>query len=161
MGALFSALMSLVNPRQEYKLIIVGLDNAGKTTTLYKLHLGEVVMTQPTIGSNVESIKHNNVHFEVWDLGGQTTLRNSWQSYYRNTASVIMMARLRLHTHHPSPIIVSTPQLQPHHQKLVCCFFMKFHLLSLAKIIRASWSDHRVYSAPYTAPRFYRPSGKH
>ena len=91
MGALFSALMSMLNPRQEYKLIIVGLDNAGKTTTLYKLHLGEVVMTQPTIGSNVELVKHNNVHFEVWDLGGQQTLRNSWQSYYRNTASVIMM----------------------------------------------------------------------
>lgn len=91
MGALFSALMSLVNPRQEYKLIIVGLDNAGKTTTLYKLHLGEVVMTQPTIGSNVENVKHNNIYFEVWDLGGQQTLRNSWQSYYRNTASIILM----------------------------------------------------------------------
>ena len=42
-----------------------GLDNAGKTTTLYKLHLGEVVMTQPTIGSNVEEVKYKNVHFEV------------------------------------------------------------------------------------------------
>ena len=39
MGALFSALMSLINPQQEYKLVIVGLDNAGKTTTLFKLHL--------------------------------------------------------------------------------------------------------------------------
>eukprot|EP00227_Mantoniella_beaufortii_P011712 CAMPEP_0197577646 /NCGR_PEP_ID=MMETSP1326-20131121/2200_1 /TAXON_ID=1155430 /ORGANISM="Genus nov. species nov., Strain RCC2288" /LENGTH=164 /DNA_ID=CAMNT_0043140745 /DNA_START=201 /DNA_END=692 /DNA_ORIENTATION=+ len=91
MGALFSALMSLVSARQEYKLVIVGLDNAGKTTTLYKLHLGEVVMTQPTIGSNVEEVRYKNVHFEVWDLGGQQTLRNSWQSYYRNAAAVIMM----------------------------------------------------------------------
>lgn len=91
MGALFSALMYMLNPRQEYKLIIVGLDNAGKTTTLYKLHLGEVVMTQPTIGSNVENVKFNNIHFEVWDLGGQATLRNSWQSYYRNTAAVIIV----------------------------------------------------------------------
>ncbi len=36
-------------------------DNAGKTTTLYKLHLGEVVVTQPTIGSNVEQIQHKNI----------------------------------------------------------------------------------------------------
>ena len=93
MGALFSALCRCSTPL-EYKLIIVGLDNAGKTTTLYKLHLGEVVMTQPTIGVTSSS-KHNNVHFEVWDLGGQQTLRNSWQSYYRNTASVIIWLTVR------------------------------------------------------------------
>jgi ADP-ribosylation factor-like protein 5B len=91
MGAIFSALMSMLNSNQQHKLIIVGLDNAGKTTTLYKLHLGEVVMTQPTIGSNVEEVKCGNVSFEVWDLGGQTTLRQSWSSYYRDTAAVIMM----------------------------------------------------------------------
>ena len=91
MGAIFSALMSMLNSNQQHKLIIVGLDNAGKTTTLYKLHLGEVVMAQPTIGSNVEEVKCGNVSFEVWDLGGQTTLRQSWSSYYRDTAAVIMM----------------------------------------------------------------------
>jgi ADP-ribosylation factor-like protein 5B len=91
MGALFSSLAALFSSHQEYKLIIVGLDNAGKTTALYKLHLGEVVMTQPTIGSNVEQVKHKNVSFEVWDLGGQTTLRQTWSSYYVNTAAVILM----------------------------------------------------------------------
>jgi len=34
-------------------------------------HLGEVVVTQPTIGSNVEEINYKNVKFQVWDLGGQ------------------------------------------------------------------------------------------
>ena len=43
----------------------VGLDNAGKTTTLYKLHLGEAVITQPTAGSNVEQIQYKNLQFEV------------------------------------------------------------------------------------------------
>ena len=51
-----------------------------------RYNLGAVVMTQPTIGSNVEEVKYKNVHFEVWDLGGQQALRSSWQSYYRNTA---------------------------------------------------------------------------
>ncbi len=43
----------------------MGLDNAGKTTILYKLHLGEVIVTQPTIGSNVEQVKFQNVTMEV------------------------------------------------------------------------------------------------
>ena len=40
-----------------------------------KLHLGEVVVTQPTIGSNVEHITHKNIAFEAWDLGGQVRER--------------------------------------------------------------------------------------
>ena len=52
-------------PAKEYKIVVVGLDNAGKTTTLYKLHLGEVVVTQPTVGSNVEELVYKNIRFEV------------------------------------------------------------------------------------------------
>ena len=44
--------------------------NSGKTTILYKLSLGEVVVTQPTIGSNVEEVQHPNLKMQVWDLGG-------------------------------------------------------------------------------------------
>lgn len=58
------------------RVLMNGLDAAGKTTILYKLKLGEVVTTIPTIGFNVESIQHRNVSFTVWDVGGQmyTTL---------------------------------------------------------------------------------------
>ncbi len=48
----------LVHREKEFKIIIVGLHNAGKTTILYKLALNEVVVTQPTIGSNVEEVNH-------------------------------------------------------------------------------------------------------
>ena len=44
----------------QFKIIVVGLHNAGKTTVLYKLALGEVIVTTPTIGSNVEEVQHNN-----------------------------------------------------------------------------------------------------
>lgn len=44
-----------------FKIIIVGLHNSGKTTILYKLSLGEVIVTQPTIGSNVEEVAHKNI----------------------------------------------------------------------------------------------------
>ncbi len=60
------------------------LNNAGKTTTLYKLMLGEVIVTQPTIGSNVEEVTYKNIKFQMWDIGGQESLRSSWSTYYQN-----------------------------------------------------------------------------
>mmetsp|Transcript_43320 Transcript_43320/g.97794 ORF Transcript_43320/g.97794 Transcript_43320/m.97794 type:complete len:212 (-) Transcript_43320:132-767(-) len=75
----------------ECKIVIVGLNNAGKTTILYKLHLGQVVLTQPTIGSNVEEVKHDNLTFMVWDLGGQETLRASWATYFEETDAIVFV----------------------------------------------------------------------
>ncbi|GLJ35380.1 hypothetical protein SUGI_0711540 [Cryptomeria japonica] len=89
MGAVISRLWFMLFPSKEYKIVVVGLDNAGKTTTLYKLHLGEVVVTHPTVGSNVEELVYKNIRFEVWDLGGQERLRASWATYYRGTNSVV------------------------------------------------------------------------
>eukprot|EP00668_Euglena_longa_P001832 GGOE01002152.1.p1 GENE.GGOE01002152.1~~GGOE01002152.1.p1 ORF type:complete len:180 (+),score=26.63 GGOE01002152.1:50-589(+) len=91
MGAIFSVLWNKLFGNREYKIVVVGLNNAGKTTILYSLHLGEVVMTQPTIGSNVEEIQYQNVNFVVWDLGGQESLRPSWSMYYINTQAVIFV----------------------------------------------------------------------
>jgi ADP-ribosylation factor-like protein 5B len=65
MGAWMSRVWFLMFPAREYKLVVVGLDNAGKTTTLYKLHLGEAVTAAPTIGSNVEEVVFKNLRFEV------------------------------------------------------------------------------------------------
>lgn len=65
MGALVSKFWFMLFPAKEYKIVVVGLDNAGKTTTLYKLHLGEVVTTHPTVGSNVEELVYKNIRFEV------------------------------------------------------------------------------------------------
>lgn len=47
--------------------------------------MNEVVHTSPTIGSNVEEIVVNNTHFLMWDIGGQESLRSSWNTYYTNT----------------------------------------------------------------------------
>jgi small GTP-binding protein len=61
----------------------VGLDAAGKTTILYKLKLGEVVTTIPTIGFNVETVEYKNISFTVWDVGGQDKIRPLWRHYYQ------------------------------------------------------------------------------
>ncbi|KAI9364347.1 ADP-ribosylation factor family-domain-containing protein [Zopfochytrium polystomum] len=57
-------------PRQTFKILVSGLDAAGKTSILYKLKLGEIVSTIPTIGFNVESITHKTTTWISWDVGG-------------------------------------------------------------------------------------------
>merc|ERR1711913_116084 len=69
----------------------VGLDAAGKTTILYKLKLGEVVTTIPTIGFNVETVTYKNLTFTVWDVGGQDKLRPLWRHYYDGTDGLIFV----------------------------------------------------------------------
>ena len=81
MGLSLSSLYGWAFGGGEYKVVMVGLDNAGKTTILYRLHLGEAIDTNPTVGSNVEEVVHRNVRFQVWDLGGQEKLRRVWTTY--------------------------------------------------------------------------------
>ncbi|KAK8172163.1 ADP-ribosylation factor family-domain-containing protein [Phyllosticta citrichinensis] len=91
MGGWLSRLTSLVWAKKEIRILILGLDNAGKTTLLYRLKIGEVVTTIPTIGFNVESVTYKNLNLNVWDLGGQTSIRPYWRCYYSNTAAVIFV----------------------------------------------------------------------
>lgn len=90
MGLLFTKLFSWFS-NDEHKVIIVGLDNAGKTTILYQFLMSEVVHTSPTIGSNLEEVVWNNIHFLMWDIGGQESLRSAWNTYYTNTEYLIVV----------------------------------------------------------------------
>ncbi|WP_337970403.1 ADP-ribosylation factor-like protein, partial [Virgibacillus salexigens] len=74
-----------VSSARRMRILMVGLDAAGKTTILYKLKLGEVVTTIPTIGFNVETVDYKNISFTVWDVGGQDKIRPLWRHYYQNT----------------------------------------------------------------------------
>ncbi|KAJ3085120.1 Arf GTPase arl1 [Quaeritorhiza haematococci] len=89
MGALFSRLLARLWGSKEVRILILGLDGAGKTTILYRLQIGEVVTTIPTIGFNVETVSYKNIKFQVWDLGGQTSIRPYWRCYYANTDAII------------------------------------------------------------------------
>merc|ERR1711869_24727 len=63
----------------------------GKTTVLYKLKLGEVVTTLPTIGFNVETVEYKNIKFTVWDVGGQDKIRKLWRHYYQGSHGLIFV----------------------------------------------------------------------
>ena len=71
------------------RVLMLGLDFSGKTTILYKLKLGEVVSTIPTIGFNVEFIDHKGRELTIWDVGGQDKIRIIWRHYFQNTKAII------------------------------------------------------------------------
>ncbi len=70
MGNYFQKLFSSLFDKKEARILMLGLDGAGKTTILFKLKLGEVVSSVPTIGFNVETVEYKNIKFNVWDVGG-------------------------------------------------------------------------------------------
>ena len=73
------------------KLLLLGLDAAGKTTILYKMKLNENINTIPTVGFNVETLQYKNIEFQAWDIGGQHILRGLWQHYFDNSQGVMFV----------------------------------------------------------------------
>ena len=126
MGSLFAKLWQMAFGVPEFKLVFVGLNNAGKTTIVYRITLGQVVATTPTIGSNVEEFAHKNIKFLVWDVGGQDALRSTWTTYYANAKALVFvvdstdrdrldLARDQLHTALADDVCFSC--LADHHHK--------------------------------------------
>ena len=107
MGIFFSRVFQSLFGSKEVRILILGLDNAGKTTILYRLQNDseENIQTIPTIGFNVEVLQYKNIKFQVrivafatpkivlqvWDLGGQTSIRPYWRCYYPNTDAIIFV----------------------------------------------------------------------
>merc|ERR1712156_551596 len=89
MGLTISSLFNQLFGKKQMRILMVGLDAAGKTTILYKLKLGEVVTTIPTIGFNVETVEYRNLSFTVWDVGGQDRIRLLWRHYFHGTNGLI------------------------------------------------------------------------
>lgn len=79
----------------EARVLLLGLDNAGKSTLLYKLKHNARVQTSPTVGFNVETMEarknRENIALTVWDVGGQRPMRQHWQSYHQDTAAVVFV----------------------------------------------------------------------
>ncbi|KAF9652117.1 ARF/SAR [Thelephora ganbajun] len=95
MGLTFSSILDTLSSltrwtkEKDVRILMLGLDSAGKTTILYRLQIGEVVSTIPTIGFNVETVQYKNIKFQVWDLGGQSSIRPYWRCYFPNTSAII------------------------------------------------------------------------
>ncbi|XP_078497550.1 ADP-ribosylation factor 6-like [Lissotriton helveticus] len=75
------------------KIVMMGLDAAGKTSILYQLKLNEAVVTIPTIGFNVETVRTvNNESFTILDVSGRKNIRALWKHYFTHADALLFVA---------------------------------------------------------------------
>lgn len=86
---LLTLLRKLQRSDQEARILVLGLDNAGKTTILKKLSEEDITHIMPTQGFNVKSLMHENFKLNVWDIGGQKSIRPYWRNYFDQTDALI------------------------------------------------------------------------
>ena len=129
MGNMFATLFKGLFGKKEMRILMVGLDAAGKTTILYKLKLGEIVTTIPTIGKtrqidvmgvtfapagfNVETVEYKNISFTVWDVGGQDKIRPLWRHYFQNTQGLIFVVDSNDRSVQAPPLVRTVSHLFP------------------------------------------------
>ncbi|KAK6865543.1 Arf family GTPase ARL3 [Apiospora arundinis] len=95
---LAKGLYRLATSKEEYSVILLGLDNAGKTTfheQAKSLFLPErpdpKLRTVPTVGQNVSTLTLPDMYLKIWDVGGQLSLRRLWQSYYASCHAIVFI----------------------------------------------------------------------
>lgn len=87
----------MLTPPLEYSILLLGLDNAGKTTLLEQIKAGHSshghpnLNTVPTVGQNVSTITLPDMYLKIWDVGGQHSLRGLWQSYYASCHAIVFV----------------------------------------------------------------------
>ena len=86
---LLKVIRKIKEKEKEMRLLILGLDNAGKTTILKKFMGEDIEDISPTLGFNIETVEHKDSKLNIWDVGGQKTIRSYWCNYYEQTDGLI------------------------------------------------------------------------
>ena len=74
---------------REVRLLMLGLDNAGKTTVVKKFNGEDIDEISPTLGFNIKTLEYRGYKLNIWDIGGQTSLRSYWRNYFEQTDGLI------------------------------------------------------------------------
>ncbi|CAI2736830.1 unnamed protein product [Schistosoma spindalis] len=97
---LFTILKKLKQKEKEVRVLILGLDNAGKTTIVKKFNGEDINSISPTLGFSIQTLEHMGFKLNIWDVGGQKSLRSYWRNYFETTDALIWVVdssdRLRL-----------------------------------------------------------------
>ena len=76
-------------PSKEIRILLLGLDNAGKTTLLKHLASEDYTSVTPTQGFNIKTVQAKGLRLNIWDIGGQKSIRAYWNNYFENTDVLI------------------------------------------------------------------------
>ena len=86
---LLSILRKLKEKEKDVRILMLGLDNAGKTTILKKFNGEDIDSISPTLGFNIKTLEHKGYNLNIWDVGGQKSLRSYWRNYFETTDGLI------------------------------------------------------------------------
>ena len=86
---LLSILKKVKRKEKEIRLLILGLDNAGKTTILKRFNGEDINTISPTLGFNIKTLEHRGFKLNCWDVGGQSSIRSYWKNYFEETDGLI------------------------------------------------------------------------
>merc|ERR1711933_148488 len=86
---LLSILKKMKKDEKEARILMLGLDNAGKTTILKKMSEEDISHIMPTQGFNIKSLVHEGFKLKVWDIGGHKTIRPYWSNYFESSDALV------------------------------------------------------------------------
>ncbi|KAK4884362.1 hypothetical protein RN001_000633 [Aquatica leii] len=84
-----TVLRKMKQKEKEMRILMLGLDNAGKTTILKRFNGEEIDTISPTLGFNIKTLEHRDYKLNMWDVGGQKSLRSYWRNYFECTDGLI------------------------------------------------------------------------
>ncbi|KAI0566512.1 ADP-ribosylation factor [Gracilaria domingensis] len=74
---------------REIRVLVLGLDNAGKTTIMKRLKGEDVRSVSPTLGFDINTLEFDKYKLNMWDVGGQQTIRTYWRNYFEQTDGIV------------------------------------------------------------------------
>ncbi|CAG9461404.1 unnamed protein product [Pedinophyceae sp. YPF-701] len=86
---LLSIIRKVKRKEREMRILMVGLDNAGKTTVVKKMNGEDTSTISPTLGFNIKTMRYGGYQLNIWDVGGQKTLRSYWRNYFEATDGLV------------------------------------------------------------------------
>ena len=86
---LLSIVRKLRQRERDVRVLILGLDNAGKTTVSRRLNGQPINDVAPTLSFNIVTLEHQGLRLNMWDIGGQKSLRPFWRNYFEETDAII------------------------------------------------------------------------
>ncbi len=105
MGQLLTKLKEMLFQRK-MEIVLLGLENSGKTTMLNQLSLGQALPSAPTIGLNIKQVKKDGINMKVWDIGGQVQFRREWGKYTKGSDVILFIldaSNVNLYSNYPVP----------------------------------------------------------
>ncbi|VAH23415.1 unnamed protein product [Triticum turgidum subsp. durum] len=86
---LLSIVRKIKRKEKEMRILMVGLDNSGKTTIVLKINGEDTSVISPTLGFNIKTIQYQKYSLNIWDVGGQKTIRSYWRNYFEQTDGLV------------------------------------------------------------------------